>query len=125
MTDPWPVENQHHGTLPVLAMYKAAMTASTAFSTRSRFSPSRDTIFLLGDLVNRGPDSLGVLRRLMALDGNSARCLLGNHDLHLLAVAARRAQAQAKATPSATSSTRHGRERTAGLGAPASDMAML
>jgi len=50
------------------------------------FSPSRDTLYLLGDLVNRGPDSLAVLRRLMAL-GHSAQCLLGNHDLHLLAVA--------------------------------------
>ena len=50
------------------------------------FSPSRDTLYLLGDLVNRGPDSLGVLRRLKALDG-AARCLLGNHDLHLLAIA--------------------------------------
>jgi len=50
------------------------------------FSPSRDTLYLLGDLVNRGPESLQVLRRLMALD-ESAQCLLGNHDLHLLAVA--------------------------------------
>jgi len=49
------------------------------------FSPSRDTLYLLGDLVNRGPASDAVLRRLMAL-GASARCLLGNHDLHLLAV---------------------------------------
>jgi bis(5'-nucleosyl)-tetraphosphatase (symmetrical) len=49
------------------------------------FSPSRDTVYLLGDLVNRGPDSLGVLRRLSAL-GDSAQCLLGNHDLHLLAL---------------------------------------
>jgi bis(5'-nucleosyl)-tetraphosphatase (symmetrical) len=55
------------------------------------FSPSRDTLYLLGDLVNRGPDSAGVLRRLMAM-GPSAHCLLGNHDLSLLAVAhARRA----------------------------------
>ena len=51
------------------------------------FSPSRDTLYLLGDLVNRGPDSLAVLRRLQALQG-SAQCLLGNHDLHALAVAA-------------------------------------
>jgi bis(5'-nucleosyl)-tetraphosphatase (symmetrical) len=50
------------------------------------FSPSRDTVFLLGDLVNRGPDSLGVLRRVIALDG-AAQALLGNHDLHLLATA--------------------------------------
>lgn len=51
------------------------------------FSPSRDTLYLLGDLVNRGPSSAAVLRRLMAY-GDAARCLLGNHDLHLLAVAA-------------------------------------
>jgi bis(5'-nucleosyl)-tetraphosphatase (symmetrical) len=50
------------------------------------FSPSRDRIYLLGDLVNRGPASLATLRRLMALEG-SATCLLGNHDLHLLAIA--------------------------------------
>ncbi len=51
------------------------------------FSPSRDTLFVLGDLVNRGPASAQVLRRLMAL-GSAAQCVLGNHDLHLLAVAA-------------------------------------
>ena len=50
------------------------------------FSPSRDTLVLLGDLVNRGPQSLAVLRRMVALEA-SAHCLLGNHDLHLLAVA--------------------------------------
>jgi bis(5'-nucleosyl)-tetraphosphatase (symmetrical) len=51
------------------------------------FSPSRDRVVLLGDLVNRGPASLAVLRRLAAL-GDAAQCLLGNHDLHALAVAA-------------------------------------
>ena len=51
------------------------------------FSPSRDSLFVLGDLVNRGPASAQVLRRLMAL-GNAVQCVLGNHDLHLLAVAA-------------------------------------
>lgn len=51
------------------------------------FSPSRDTLYLLGDLVNRGPASAEVLRRLMGY-GDAARCLLGNHDLSLLAVAA-------------------------------------
>ena len=50
------------------------------------FSASRDTVYLLGDLVNRGPDSATVLRRCVAADG-ALRCLLGNHDLHLLATA--------------------------------------
>jgi bis(5'-nucleosyl)-tetraphosphatase (symmetrical) len=49
------------------------------------FSPSRDVLFVLGDLVNRGPDSLAVLQRLIRY-GDAARCLLGNHDLNLLAV---------------------------------------
>jgi bis(5'-nucleosyl)-tetraphosphatase (symmetrical) len=50
------------------------------------FSPSRDQLYVLGDLVNRGPQSLSTLQTLIALDG-SAHCLLGNHDLHLLAAA--------------------------------------
>ncbi|MEO8248882.1 MAG: symmetrical bis(5'-nucleosyl)-tetraphosphatase [Burkholderiales bacterium] len=51
------------------------------------FSPSRDRIYLLGDLVNRGPESARVLRRIAGY-GAAARCVLGNHDLHLLGVAA-------------------------------------
>jgi bis(5'-nucleosyl)-tetraphosphatase (symmetrical) len=49
------------------------------------FSPSRDRLCVLGDLVNRGPQSMPTLQRLRSL-GNAATCLLGNHDLHLLAV---------------------------------------
>ena len=50
------------------------------------FSASRDTVYLLGDLANRGPDSAAVLRRCMT-HGDALRPLLGNHDLHLLAAA--------------------------------------
>jgi bis(5'-nucleosyl)-tetraphosphatase (symmetrical) len=52
----------------------------------SGFSASRHRLTVLGDLVNRGPQSAATLRRMMAL-GGSAQALLGNHDLHLLAVA--------------------------------------
>jgi bis(5'-nucleosyl)-tetraphosphatase (symmetrical) len=48
------------------------------------FSPSRDHLVVLGDLINRGPDSAGVLQRLMSFT-HSATCLLGNHDLFILA----------------------------------------
>ncbi|WP_298292774.1 symmetrical bis(5'-nucleosyl)-tetraphosphatase [Thiomonas sp.] len=51
-----------------------------------RFDPASDRLIVLGDLVNRGPQSLASMERLMAL-GDAAQCLLGNHDLHLLAVA--------------------------------------
>ncbi|MGK0441712.1 MAG: bis(5'-nucleosyl)-tetraphosphatase (symmetrical) [Pseudohongiellaceae bacterium] len=51
-----------------------------------RFNPVEDQLWLVGDLINRGPDSLATLRFIKSL-GDCTRIVLGNHDLHFLAIA--------------------------------------
>ena len=69
----------------VIGDLQGCMSTCEALLARIQHDPARDQLWLAGDLVNRGPRSLDALRWARR---QASRVVLGNHDLHLLAVAA-------------------------------------
>jgi bis(5'-nucleosyl)-tetraphosphatase (symmetrical) len=76
---------------------QGCMSALTRLLDLIHFAPGSDRLWMVGDMVNRGPDSLPVLRYVKGL-GQSAIVVLGNHDLHLLGIASGTAAVRRKDT---------------------------
>ncbi|MXW07158.1 MAG: symmetrical bis(5'-nucleosyl)-tetraphosphatase [Gammaproteobacteria bacterium] len=72
-------------TTYVIGDIQGCLVEFTKLLTKIRFDPSKDTLWLTGDLVNRGPDSAETLRFIRDL-GSSVVAVQGNHDLHLMAI---------------------------------------
>ena len=70
----------------VVGDIQGCLTPLKTLLQKLQFNPSKDRLISVGDAVNRGPQSLETLRFCMSL-GNSFKMVLGNHDLHLLAIA--------------------------------------
>lgn len=71
----------------VIGDVQGCFDSLAALLSQLPINPRKDALWFVGDLVNRGPKSLKTVRQIMAT-GRRAVCVLGNHDLHLLAVAA-------------------------------------
>lgn len=71
----------------VMGDIQGCFTPFQCLLERVKFNPDKDRLWSVGDLVNRGPDNLGVLRWFYEHRDN-VTLVLGNHDLHLMAVSA-------------------------------------
>lgn len=73
-------------TTYVVGDIQGCLKSLTCLMEKVKFDTAKDHLWSVGDIVNRGPQSLETLRFLKAL-GRSFQMVLGNHDLHLIAVA--------------------------------------